>query len=205
MANCEWIQKMMILGESNVRGRFNIHLNGNNLIVICWKWNSVSIWNFIWPWTKDCKKWKSESIAILINLSRGTYCNVCAILQYWSPSQQNSYLTHFANPTCFTCFTSGIVNPTSAIVNPTCFTSVIVYGCDIGVSLSQWIGREILNPKHMWKSKFRLLELIHKIQNAIINFLGRPVFYMYIWDFKSYICDCKFHLFYICASGPVCF
>ena len=197
--------KMMILGESNVRGRFNIHLNGNNLIVICWKWNSKFRLYLKLHMALDQrlqKKRKSESIAILINLSRGTYCNVCAILQYWSPSQQNSYLTHFVNPTCFT---SEIVNPTSVIVNPTCFTSVIVYGCDIGVSLSQWIGREILNPKHMWKSKFRLLELIHKIQNAIINFLGRPVFYMYIWDFKSYICDCKFHLFYICASGPVCF
>ena len=80
------------------------------------------------------KKRKSESIAILINLSRGTYCNVCAILQYWSPSQQNSYLAHFVNPTCFT---SEIVNPTSVIVNPTCFTSVIVYGCDIGVSMNR--------------------------------------------------------------------
>ena len=140
--------------------------------------NSVSIWNFIWPWTKDCKKRKSESIAILINLSRGTYCNVCAILQYWSPSQQNSYLTHFVNPTCFT---SEIVNPTSVIVNPTCFTSVIVYGCDIGVSLSQWIGREILNPKHMWKSKFRLLELIQQDSKSYHSFFGSP-------------CTCLLHL-----------
>ena len=109
---------------------------------------------------KIAKKRKSESIAILINLSRGTYCNVCAILQYWSPSQQNSYLTHVVNPTCFR----------SEIVNPTCFTLWLCMGV---IKVSQWIGREILNPKHMWKSKFRLLELIQD-SKCYHSFFGSP-------------------------------